>query len=162
MRQLQKISRKRDRDRRHSTGLNDEQQDPAVNERHRRMQCLAQIRILSAHDRQPHRQFRVDESADERDQSAGDPRAQDQRGSMDAFRDDVGIDENPRADDPAHHRHGRSEQAELATESSALHACASESSVDFIEGMVETANRGVHCGQGVSLPAGIPCKKRTT
>ena len=114
LRQLEKIAGKGHRHGRHPASLDDEQQHPAVNKCHRRMQRLSQISVLPAHDRQPRRQLGVNESARERDQPARDPGPEDQRRSMDPLRDDVGIDENPRADYAAHHRHRGPEKAELA------------------------------------------------
>ena len=96
MRQLEKIAGKGHRHRRHPAGLDDEQQHPAVNKRHRRMQRLAQIGVLPTDDWQSRRQLCVNESAGERNQSAHDPRPQDQRRSMNALRDNIGIDENSR------------------------------------------------------------------
>ena len=116
LRQLEEIAGKSHRHRRHAAGLDDEQQHPAVNESHRRMQRLAQISVLPADDRQPRGQLRVNKSAGQRDQPARDPRPENERRSVDPLRDDVGIDENARADDAAHHRHRRAEQAELAGE----------------------------------------------
>ena len=120
MRQLEKIARKRDRDRRHPPGLDDEQQHPAVNEGHRRMQRLAQIRILATDDGQARGQFRINKSAGQRDQAAHDPRAEDERRCVDPLGDEIGIDENARADNAAHHRHRRAEKAEAAGELAAL------------------------------------------
>ena len=45
-----------------------------------------------------------------------DPRPEDERRCVDSLRDDVGVDENSRADDAAHHGHGGAEEPELAGE----------------------------------------------
>ncbi len=77
------------------------------------MECLAQIGVLAADDREPRRQLRVDETAGQSDQAARDPRAEDQQRGMDPLGDKIGIDENARADDAAHYGHGGAEKPEL-------------------------------------------------
>ena len=81
------------------------------------MQSFAQVGILPADYRETRGQFRIDESADQCDQSARDPNAHDERGRLHALRDQVGVDENSRADDAAYHSHDGAEKTELTSES---------------------------------------------
>ena len=73
LRQLEKIAREGHRDRCHPTGLDDEEQNPPVDERNRRVQSLAQIGILPADNRQPRGQLRINETSGERDHPASRP-----------------------------------------------------------------------------------------
>ncbi len=68
--QLREVAREGDGDRRHPSRLHDEQQRPAVEERDRRVEGFAQVRVLPADLRAARGQLGVDERARERDGAA--------------------------------------------------------------------------------------------
>ena len=70
-----------------------------------------------AHVRPQPCQLRVHECTDERDDATGHPRPDDEERGVHRARDDAWVDEDPRADDPAHDDHGRVERAEASGES---------------------------------------------
>src|ERR1700733_4065339 len=69
------------------------------------MVSLAQIKILPSRLRQPRRELRPDESAKQREHAAENPHAENQKRRGHMQRHHVWIDENARADDPAHDDH---------------------------------------------------------
>jgi hypothetical protein len=75
------------------------------------MISVTQIRILAARGGHAVRQFRPDEASHQRDTAADQPRAQYQCRRVDALGDHIGVHEDPRANDAAHHQHGGVEQA---------------------------------------------------
>ena len=100
----------------HSSGLNYQQQNPAVKKRDRWMIGLAQVRILAAGTGHARGEFRIDKSTEQRDCAADGPSAEDQHGRVDLLCDDVRIDENPGADDAAHDDHRGVEEPEARDE----------------------------------------------
>ena len=119
VRELEKIARKSYSDRCHAASLNDQEQDPAVKKGDARMERFTQVSVLTADDWQTRGEFGVDKTAEEGNHAAGNPYCQDEERSVDAFGDEVGIDENSRADDAAHHSHGGAEEAEMPREAAA-------------------------------------------
>src|SRR3954465_6586400 len=77
---------------------------------------IAQVRVLPADLGAQRRELRIRERAEQRDDAAGYPRADDQRRCVDRARHDVRVDEDARTDDAAHHDHGGVERAEAAGE----------------------------------------------
>ena len=69
------------------------------------MISLAQIRVLPAYLGHAVGELRIDKCSDERDCASRDPCGQKQRRRMNDLGDDVRIDKNSRAYDPAHHDH---------------------------------------------------------
>ena len=118
MSDLLSVSRKRHGDRRHAACLHDQQQRPAIQKRHGRMIGIPQIRILSAKIRPEHCQLGINKRTCQRSKATQYPRAQDQRVRVNLSRNNVGIDENSRTDDPAHHDHGRVKGADAPRERS--------------------------------------------
>ncbi len=114
LREFEEIARERDGDGGHATSLNDEKQHPAVKKCDAGMERFAKISVLAADHGQPRGQFGVNEAAKERDEAAGNPHRQDEEACVDAFGDEIRIDENSRTDDAAHHCHGGAEKAEMA------------------------------------------------
>ncbi len=100
----------------HAAGLRHQQKNPSVDESDRRMVGFAQIKILSARARQARRQLRPDERAEQGQAAAEQPDSENQKRSMYAQRDDVGIDENAGADNAAHDDHGGVEHSEQSAE----------------------------------------------
>ena len=80
------------------------------------MERFAKISVLAADHGQPRGEFGVNEAAKERDEAARDPHRQDEEGGVDAFGDEIRIDENSRTDDATHNCHGGAEKAEVARE----------------------------------------------
>lgn len=74
------------------------------------MKSLAQVCVLSADLRVMRGEFGIDERAEQRNNAACKPRAENERGRVNLLRDDVRIDEDARTDDAAHHNHRRIEQ----------------------------------------------------
>src|SRR5690349_5160531 len=114
--QLKEVARERDRDRRHAAGLDYQQQRPAIEESEERMVSFAQIGILPADLWQTLSQFGVDERTGKRNDAARDPRSQNERRSVDLLGDHVGIDEDTRPNNAAHHQHCRVEESKPARE----------------------------------------------
>jgi len=114
MREFEKIACEDDCDGSHAAGLNHQQQHPAIEKRHARMKRFAQVSVLAAHGGQARGEFGIDEAAEKRDDTAGNPSRQDEERGVDALGDQIRIDEDSRADDAAHHGHGRAKQAEMA------------------------------------------------
>ena len=106
------VAAERDRDCRHPAGLRHQKKNPSIDERDRRMVGLAQIKILSARARQARCQLGPDERAEQGKASAQKPDAQNQKWSVHAERNHVGIDENAGADNAAHDDHGGVEYSE--------------------------------------------------
>src|SRR5580693_2873313 len=75
---------------------------------------LTQIKILPAGLRQSRRELCPDESAEQREHAAENPHAENQKRRVHMQRDDVWIDENARADDPAHDDHRGVERVQAA------------------------------------------------
>ena len=106
------VPAERDRHRRHPAGLGHQKKHPSIDERHRGMVGLTQIKILSARARQARRQLGPDEGTEQGKSSAQEPDAENQKRSVHAERDDVGIDEDTGADNAAHDDHGGVEYSE--------------------------------------------------
>ena len=85
------------------------------------MQRVAQVSVLSANDRCACRELRVNETAEQRHNSAGNPRAENQRNGVNSLGDQIWINENAGADDATDYRHRRAEQPELTRQTSAAH-----------------------------------------
>jgi hypothetical protein len=83
------------------------------------MEGFAKISVLTTDDGQAPSELGVNEATEKRDDTARNPYRQDEEGSVDAFSDEIGIDEDSRADDAAHHGHGGAEKAEMAREGGA-------------------------------------------
>ena len=81
VRQLEDIAGEGDGHGRHASGLDDEQQSPSVEECDGRVIGIAKVGVLSADCGHRGGQLGVDERAEQGDDAAGDPRAQDQRGA---------------------------------------------------------------------------------
>jgi hypothetical protein len=116
MGELAEIAREGDRHRRHSARLDDQQQGPAVKEGRHRPPGIAQIGILAANLRPARGELGIDEGAGDCDQAAGQPDPDDQQRRAHLPGHLGRIQEDTRADDAAHHQHGRIEQAEPADE----------------------------------------------
>src|SRR5262245_15889674 len=99
---LDKVACESDRNCGHAARLRHKQQSPAINERHRWMVCLADIRILAAHVWPSCGEFRINERADQRDKTAGCPCGEYQERRVHLTRDDVRIHEDSRTDDASH------------------------------------------------------------
>src|SRR6478752_6397669 len=76
------------------------------------MVSLPQIKILPARARQARGQLGPDEGAEQGKSSTQEPDAENQKRSVDAERDDVGIDEDTGANNAAHDNHGGVEYSE--------------------------------------------------
>jgi hypothetical protein len=96
--------------------LDDQQQRPAVQERHERMKRLTEESILAADFRHHRAQLGKDKCAGQRDQSARHPYCKNQKRRLDRPRDDIRVDENAGADDAADDDHRRVEEVEFAGE----------------------------------------------
>src|SRR5262249_51825182 len=114
--EFEKVASEGDRYGGHSAGLNDEKQHPAVEKRDPGMERFPEISVLAADDGQARSEFGVDKAAQKSDEAAGKPHRQDEERAVDAFGDEIGINEDSRADDAAHHSHGGPEKAEMARE----------------------------------------------
>src|ERR1051326_6307869 len=77
---------------------------------------IAEVRILTTSLGTPRGELRVHERAEQRDDASGNPGAEDERGGVNLPRYHVGVDEDPAADDAAHHDHRGVEWAEPASE----------------------------------------------
>src|SRR5256885_2365213 len=77
---------------------------------------IAQISILSADSRPEDGQLRIDERADQGDGATYQPRTQYKHRRVHLRRDYRWVNEDPGADDAAHHDHGRVERTEAAGE----------------------------------------------
>ena len=75
---------------------------------------LAQVEILTAGAGQARGQFRPDECAQQSQDAAENPDAENQEWRVDMQGDHVGIDEDARAYDSAHDDHGGVEKVETA------------------------------------------------
>src|SRR5436190_9891399 len=84
------------------------------------MECVADVRVLSAHIRLPIRELGVHERAGEGNRTTHDPWRQDQRRRVNQPRDDGRIDEDAGADDSAHHDHRRVEQSQATSKRTSL------------------------------------------
>src|SRR5438094_4451088 len=116
LREFEEIARERDGEKKKPTSLNDEKQHPAVKKCDAGMERFAKISVLAADHGQPRGQFGVNEATKECDEAARDPHRQDEEGGVDAFGDEIRIDENSRTDDAAHDGHSGAEKAEVARE----------------------------------------------
>ena len=114
------IASERDRNGRHAARLDHKQKRPAVKEGRHRTIGVAQIGILAADFRAPCRELRVNEGRGERDEAAEHPYADNQQRRLDVPRDLGRRNEDPRADDPAHHQHRRVERTEPSREAVGL------------------------------------------
>ena len=101
-----------DRHRRHPAGLRHQKKDPSVDECDRRMVSLAQIKILPTRARQTRCELGPDESTEQGKSSTDKPDSQNQKRSVHAQGNHVGIDENAGADNAAHDDHGGVEYSE--------------------------------------------------
>jgi len=119
LREFEEVAGEGDRDGGHAPGLDDEKQHPTIEKCDARMEGFAKVSVLAADYGQARGEFRVNEAAEKSDEAAGNPNGQDEEGSVDAFGDEIRIDENARADDAAHYGHGGTEKAEMAREASA-------------------------------------------
>ncbi len=108
-----KIFRERHDHRRGAARVNHKQCHPTVEKSDRRMIGRAQVRILTAYLRHAVGKFGVDKRPNERDCAAHDPRGKNQYRCVDNLGDDVRIDKNPRANDPAHDDHRGVKQIEF-------------------------------------------------
>src|SRR5580692_5488484 len=84
------------------------------------MKRLAQIGVLTANHGQTGSQFGVDKAAEQGNEAAGNPGAQDQRRGMHLVSNYVWVYEDPRADDPTHDGHRGTKQAKLPGESAVV------------------------------------------
>ena len=112
--QVQKVAGEGDGYGRHTTGIDDQQQHPAVEKCDRWMIGFAEVSILTADGGERGRQFSPNESAAHSDNAAKNPGGEDQCWSMDLLRDNVGIYEDSGTDDAAHDEHGGVKKAKLA------------------------------------------------
>jgi hypothetical protein len=78
------------------------------------MISFAQVQILAARPWEPRRKFRPDERAEHRERPARQPNAENQRRRVYTQSDHIGIDENTRPHDPAHHDHRGVKQSKQA------------------------------------------------
>src|SRR4051812_2102325 len=75
---------------------------------------LAKIKILAAGLRQSCREFRQDNPAEQRQHTAEEPHTQNQKRRVNVQGNDIGIDENARADDASHDDHGGVERVQAS------------------------------------------------
>jgi hypothetical protein len=111
--EFKKVAGKGDGHGGHATGLYDQKERPAVKKPEDWMDGLAEVFILSAHQRDAVAKFGIDEGAQNGQAASRDPNGKDQKRGMQALRHDVRIHENTGADYAAHHHHGCVKQAEL-------------------------------------------------
>ena len=111
--EVQKVAGEGDGYGRHTSGIDDQQQHPAVKKCDRGMIGLAEVSVLTADCGKRGRQFSPNKSAAHSDNAAKNPGSQDQCWSMDLLRDDVGIYEDARTDDAAHDQHGGVKETKL-------------------------------------------------
>ena len=115
-RHFDQIVRERDGDRRHTAGLDDEQQAPSIEERDGRMPAIAQVGVLAADSGVARGEIGIDECARHGDCAAESPHAEDQAFEWHLARDHIGVHEDAAADDAAHDEHRDIEEIELARE----------------------------------------------
>jgi hypothetical protein len=113
--ELERVPGEGDRDRRHSTGVDDQEHRPATEEGHQRMEGLPEVGVLASHRRHPLRQLGVDEGAHQGHHPPHDPRPEDERRGVHVLGDDGRVDEDARADDAAHDQQGGLERPIRAT-----------------------------------------------
>jgi hypothetical protein len=80
------------------------------------MQTITKIGVLPADAREQRTQFGVAERTSKRNRSAGNPCGEDEWGTVQTARHDVGIDEDPGSDDAADDDHRSVESAERTIE----------------------------------------------
>ena len=107
---------KRDANRRDGSGLDDEEERPAVEEAAEGPERLAQVDVLPARARHHCGQFAVAECADDRHQRGDEPCGDQQRGRADDAAHVCRDDEDAGADHRTHHDGGGGEESHAAHE----------------------------------------------